>query len=106
MLVGVAIYEVHIGHARSLKDKRAVVKSIRDRIRSRHSVSAAEVAFQELHQRSRVGVAVVANNESILGQMFQQMADEIESRGDVTLTGWHSEILPFDGEVELTGEKY
>jgi len=47
---------------RSLKEKRHVVKSLKDRIRSRFNVSVAEVDFQDLWQRGTLGVAVVSSD--------------------------------------------
>jgi uncharacterized protein YlxP (DUF503 family) len=70
LVVGVARWELHLGDCQSLKDKRRVVKSIKDRLTSRFAVSAAEVAHQELWQRAAVAAAVVAGErhhaESVL----------------------------------------
>jgi len=46
----------------SLKDKRQVVRSIKDRIRSRFNVSVAEVDHQDLWQRGTLGIAVVSTD--------------------------------------------
>jgi hypothetical protein len=48
--------------SQSLKEKRHVVKSVKDRIRSRFNVSVAEVDFQDLWQRGTLGVAVAATD--------------------------------------------
>ena len=48
MFVGVLRLTFHVPHARSLKDKRSVVRSFRDRVRARFDVSIAEVAAQDL----------------------------------------------------------
>ena len=53
--------EIRIPEARSLKDKRQVVKPLLDGARRRYSVSAAEVALQDDWQRAVVGFAVVAS---------------------------------------------
>ena len=101
MYVGVALFEIFIGHARSLKDKRSVVRSIRDGIRSRHRVSVAEVAHQDLHQRSRIAVSLVSNEQSVVDRKLSEISDDIAERGDSELTDWTSEILPFDEHVSL-----
>src|SRR5205085_9972494 len=59
VIVAVAIYELHIEYAQSLKDKRGVVKSLRDKLRHRFEISAAEVGLQDVHQRARLAVTFV-----------------------------------------------
>ena len=68
MFVGVLRLTFHIGHARSLKDKRRVVQKFRDRVRSRFDVSIAEVAAQDLHQRAVFGVGVVSGDAAVCAQ--------------------------------------
>ena len=101
MYVGVALYEIHIPLARSLKDKRRVVRSICDGIRTKHRVSVAEVSFQDKHQRSRMAVSLVTPDGQIVGQVFERILNDISFRGDAVLTGWTSETLPFDEDAEL-----
>ena len=50
----------------SLKDKRQVVKSVKERIRHGFNAAVAEVGDQELSQRSALGVAVVPRLPSIV----------------------------------------
>ena len=52
MLVCVALFELDIEFAQSLKDKRMVVRSLKEKLRSRFEISAAEVGLLDLHQRS------------------------------------------------------
>jgi hypothetical protein len=59
VVVGVARWELHLAGCQSLKDKRRIVKSLKDRLTSRYAVSAAEVAYQELWQRAALAAAIV-----------------------------------------------
>ena len=52
--------EAHLPDARSLKDKRQVLRSVLDTARSRFSVAAAEVDHQDKWQRTALGFAVVS----------------------------------------------
>ena len=54
--------ELHLGQARSLKDKRQVITSLLEQTRRRFGVSSAEVGHQEAWQRARLGFAVVASS--------------------------------------------
>ena len=62
MVVGVLQFELSIPDAMSLKDKRQVVRSIKDRIAHRFNVSVAEVAALDLHRTAIIGVAMVSND--------------------------------------------
>jgi len=102
MYVGVAIYEVHIAQARSLKDKRAVIRSLRSRIRSRLELSVAEVDHQDLHQRSRIAVAAVSVDGALVEKLLDDVTNILEEDRSTELTGSTREILPFDESVALT----
>jgi uncharacterized protein YlxP (DUF503 family) len=101
VVVGVAIFELHIPSARSLKEKRMVVRSVRDRLRQNHSVSAAEVALHDLHQRARIGVAIVSSDAASAGSKLESISRWIEEASEARLVGWTEEILPFDASVPL-----
>jgi uncharacterized protein len=55
--------DLHINESQSLKAKRQVIRSIVDGARHRFSVSAAEVAGQDLWQRATLGFAIVSSSE-------------------------------------------
>ena len=86
MHVGVMRLVFHIPHARSLKDKRSVVRKFRDRIRARHDVSIAEVADQDLHQKATFGVAVVSSDAGVAHSVLEAVAHAAETQPDAILT--------------------
>jgi uncharacterized protein YlxP (DUF503 family) len=102
MLVVAAIFEIHIEYAQSLKDKRMVVRSLRDKLRGRFEISASEVAFQDLHQRARLGVAFISHDHAGADAMLDRIHNFIESNTDAVLAGWMSEKLDFDEMATLT----
>lgn len=57
-------WELHLPACRSLKDKRHVVKSLKDRLHHRFNVSAAETAHHDLWQRAELTVCVVATDRA------------------------------------------
>ena len=101
MLVAVALFELHIEFAESLKEKRMVVKSLRDRLRHRFEVSAAEVGLQDLHQRSRLAVSFVTGSRKTAEALLERMQDFIESNTDAVVAGWTQELLEFDENTGL-----
>ena len=72
----VAVMRIHIAipGARSLKDRRQVVRSLRDRIVSRFNVACSDVSGSESWCRAALGLAAVSNDRAYL----QGLLDEIE----------------------------
>ncbi len=101
MIIAVALFELHIPYAQSLKDKRMVVRSVRDKIRHHFDVSAKEVALQDLHQRARLAVSFVALDNAAADAVLEKIQSLILSNGDATMTGWTTEKLDFDENAAL-----
>lgn len=76
MVVGLVTLEIHLPYAHSLKDKRQVVRKLKDRLRSRFNVAVAELDHQDLWQRASVGVVTLSNDRAHLSQMLEAVADE------------------------------
>jgi len=70
MVIGIIAWELEIYGAQSLKEKRSVVKGLKDRLHNRFNVSVAETAHQDVWQRAELTACVVSNDlrhaESIL----------------------------------------
>jgi uncharacterized protein YlxP (DUF503 family) len=62
MVVGVRSWELHLPGAHSLKEKRAVLKSMKDRLHNQFNVSVAETAHHDVWQRAELTVALVATD--------------------------------------------
>jgi uncharacterized protein len=60
--IGVLTLELRLENSHSLKDKRHVVKSLKDRLRNRFNVSVAEIDYQDLWQRSVVAAVTVSSD--------------------------------------------
>ena len=79
MIVGTCTVSFHIPGSGSLKSKRLVLKSLKDRIRHRFNVSIAEVDHFDLWQRSTIAVAVVSRDGQFADQVIAKVLDLIES---------------------------
>ena len=101
MVVAVALFEIHIEYAQSLKDKRAVVKSLRDRLRNSFHVSANEVALHDVHQRARLAVSFIADRHDSADSLLDRIQNYVEANSNAVLAGWTSEKLDFDEEADL-----
>ena len=78
MPIGLLTLEIQITDAQSLKDKRQVLRSLKDRLRAHYNVAIAELAHQDLWQRSRVGVVTISGDARHLEESLSQIAAESE----------------------------
>jgi len=78
MPVGVLTLEIQIPYSHSLKEKRAVLLKIRDRLRGRFNVAVAELDHQDVWQRATLGVASISDSQKYLEGLFQQVLAETE----------------------------
>jgi uncharacterized protein YlxP (DUF503 family) len=78
VVIALLTLDIHIPHAQSLKDKRMVVRSLKDRLRTKFNVSVSEVDHQDLWQRSQVSVVSVGSDEKFLEKVLHEAAEEAE----------------------------
>lgn len=74
--IGVLTLELRIEHAHSLKEKRHVVKSLKDRLRHKFNVSVAEIDDQDLHNSAIVAAATVSSSRDFALKVLQAVEDE------------------------------
>jgi uncharacterized protein len=77
MVVALLSLELHLPLARSLKDKRMVLRGVKDRLR-RLNVAVAELEHQDLWQRAGLGVVTVAATEALARRELDAVLDEVE----------------------------
>jgi uncharacterized protein len=77
--IGVLTLEIQISEAHSLKDKRHVVKGLKDRLRTRFNVSVAEIDFQDTWQHSLVAAVTVSSDHERADQVLQAVEREAAS---------------------------
>lgn len=95
MFVGVARVVLQIPGARSLKDRRQVVKSFKDKVKSRLGISAAEVGETEKLQLATLGVSVVSNDPGVCHELLASVRSMAESLSDALLADIRTEVFSF-----------
>ena len=101
MIVVVSLVELHIEFSHSLKEKRMVVRSLRDKLRRRFNVSANEVAYHDLLQRARLAISFVADRRDSADSLLDKIQQFVESHSDAVVSGWTTEKLDFDEEATI-----
>lgn len=93
MEVGVLQFTVRLRGARSLKDKRRVIRSIKERLRSRYNVSVAEVADQDVWQVGTLGLATCGNDSQRIVAELQKILDQLRAHPEAELIDHQIDIL-------------
>lgn len=93
MPVGLLTLEIHLPEAHSLKDKRQVLRSLKDRLRGHHNVAIAELDHQELWQRGQVGVVTLSCSAHHVEECLQAVLAEAERLLGRDLIGHEIEVL-------------
>jgi uncharacterized protein YlxP (DUF503 family) len=78
MPVGLLTLEIHLPYSHSLKEKRAVLRKVRDRLRSRFNVAVAELDHRDVWQVATLGVVSVSDSQPLLEAVFQDVLRESE----------------------------
>jgi uncharacterized protein len=93
MPIGLLTLEIYIPDARSLKDKRQVLRSLKDRLRRRFNIAIAELEGQETWQRALVGVVAISADTRHLEDSLERVANESERLLGRDLVGSTVEVL-------------
>ena len=74
--LGVLTLELRIEGSHSLKEKRQVVQSLKERLRHKFNVSVAEIAHQDLWQRATVAAVTVSSDRENAEKLLRSVEDE------------------------------
>ena len=81
MIVGLITWELHLDACHSLKEKRHIVKSLKDRLHQRFNVSAAETDHHDVWQRAELSAVVVSTDRQHAEQVLRE-ADRLVEGAD------------------------
>lgn len=92
-MIGIIVWELEILGAQSLKEKRSVVKSLKDRLHDRFNVSAAETAHQDVWQHAEITVCVVAADKRLAESVLQHADDLVSKEYRARIIGSRREFI-------------
>jgi uncharacterized protein len=93
VIVGLCRVELFIAGSQSLKDKRQVLLSLKDRLQQKFNLSIAEVEGQDLWQKAVLALACVANDGRYVNQVLEQALNLIRSNPAVEIVQSRVELL-------------
>ena len=74
--IGVLTLELRLEHSHSLKEKRHVLESLKDRLRHKFNVSVAEIDYHDLWQRSVVAAVTVSRDQVFAEKVLRAVEEE------------------------------
>jgi len=81
MIVGVMTAQLHLNGIGSLKEKRSIVKSLVERLKSRFNASVAEVDHNDSKLSALIGISIVSNGQQFIDQQFDQIISFMRNDG-------------------------
>lgn len=93
MVIGLLEVDLSIQWAKSLKDKRMALRSLKDRIRKSFNVSIAEVEDNDIWTHAVVGIAIVANDQQFANRVLSKVVDYCENDREVVLDDYRMKFL-------------
>lgn len=77
--VGLLIVQFSLPECHSLKEKRRIVKSLKDRARAHHNVSIAEIGELDKWQYAAIGVTAISNDKKVIDSALQGILRQVET---------------------------
>ncbi len=93
MIVGTCWIDLQVPGIRSLKEKRRVIKSMKERLKGHFNISIAEVGALDTWQRAEIGIACVGNDSGHVDGLIATVLDRIRSDPRVFVIDIETEIL-------------
>jgi len=93
MVIGLVTARLSIPEARSLKDKRSVLRALKDRVKNKMNVSVAEVAQQDVWKSAELAFVTVAAHSDIVHKRVAALSSMLRSDPRFVLIDLHTELL-------------
>lgn len=92
IVVGLLTVEIFIPTSASLKDKRVILNSIKDRLRKKYNVSVAEADYQDKWQRSLLVIAAVSESRSHIDESLNKVFQFLDADVGYEIIKYNFEI--------------
>jgi uncharacterized protein YlxP (DUF503 family) len=95
MFVGAGRIHIKIPYSKSLKEKRAVVNSIKRKLNNKFRISVAEVEGLNSKNSSVIGISIVSSDKNVIMSVFNKLYDFVEDNFDIILFDQDFEIMKY-----------
>ena len=91
--VGVLKIDFHVSDSRSLKEKRMILRRIKDRVKNNFNVSVSEVDNHDKWQTASIGMATISNDKQHIDATLNKVKNFFEKERSIVLNDYHMEII-------------
>jgi len=91
-ILGLRVFDLHIQGSHSLKEKRFVLRSVKDRIANGFNVSVAETDHQDKWQRAELSVAAVAGDRAGVEKALDAVRDLLDRQPELRVIDMFTDI--------------
>lgn len=92
-VIGVRIIDLYLPTTQSLKDKRRIIKSMTQRVRSRFNISISELDYQDHWGKARLGMAIITTEQAYAQKVLEAASRIIEQYSEAEIYQLSTEIL-------------
>lgn len=93
MVIGLLHLTLSLPESRSLKDKRMILKSLKDRLHNRYNISVSEISLQDERRGARCAAAIVTTDQTHAHRVLQAVVNTISSNRRIVIREYHIEML-------------
>jgi uncharacterized protein len=105
MIVGVCRLTLMVPESHSLKEKRMVLRRVKDRTRLKFNVAIAEVGDQDAWQQAVIGFAVVANERGFVEAMMEKIVRFVDNLAVAKIVDEEKDVITYgEGEAMSTDD--
>lgn len=93
MFIGALVFEIYIFESNSLKEKRMIINSLKDRLRKKFNVAVAELDYLDKWQRAALGIVTIANEHHVVENALHKIFTVLDSSNDYEITKYQFEYM-------------
>ena len=93
MVIGSIVFDIYIPQANSLKEKRMVIRSMKEKLKAKFNVSVSEVGNQDLWQSAYIAVVMVSPDKNQTEKMMQSVINFVEANFPDIYINIHKELI-------------
>ena len=93
MIIGILQMDLRFSESHSLKEKRMILKSIKDRLRREFNIAVAEIDDQDRWQSARLGISSIGNDKRYVNGLLSRVERWAERQRDAELVSSQMEFL-------------
>lgn len=102
--IGVLRVGLVLHGVRSLKERRRIVHSLRDKLRARFDISCHEVGDADVHQRAWLALVTVGGDAQVVQSVLDRVRSYVSGLGDLWIADLTAEVLPWHPGLLIGGE--